>query len=137
MKLSPTSKQSSATTKKSTFSNQALTEIPQKINDEIIDFRSLFGTFCAPGPPLGRIWQPRGDQVNSGHHFYMIFDAILKRNWSENRTKMEPKGWQNGGKINGQIDVRRDSRKHRFLRALPHGIPGFAGFDFNVFFVIF
>ena len=70
------SKQSSATTKKSTFSNQALTENPKKIDHESIDFRSLLDTFCAPGPPLGRIWQPRGDQVNSGDHFYMIVDGF-------------------------------------------------------------
>ena len=72
------SKQSSATTKKSTFSNEALTEIPQKFDHEIIDFRSLLGTFCAPGPPLGRIWQPRGDQVNSGDHFYATFAGFGK-----------------------------------------------------------
>ena len=36
-----------------------------------------------------------------------------------------------------QIDVRRDSRKHRFLRALPHGRPGFAHVDFSVFLLIF
>ena len=36
-----------------------------------------------------------------------------------------------------QIDVRRDSRKHRFLRALPHGRPGFAHVDFYLFLMIF
>ena len=36
-----------------------------------------------------------------------------------------------------QIDVRRDSRKHRFLRALPHGRPGFAHVDFSIFSFIF
>ena len=35
-----------------------------------------------------------------------------------------------------QIDVRRDSRKHRFLRALPHGRPGFAHVNFSGFLLI-
>ena len=70
------SKQSLATTKKTTFSKQELTEIHKQIYHKIIDFRSLLGTFCAPGAPLGRIWQPRGDRVNSGDHFFSIFDGF-------------------------------------------------------------
>ena len=57
---------------------------------------------------------------------------------------MEPKWSQKGGKMEGklmenrvQVDVRRDSRKHRFLRALPHGRPGFAHVDFSGFLLIF
>ena len=70
------SKQSLATTKKTTFSKQELTEIHKQIYHKIIDFRSLLGTFCAPGAPLGRIWQPRVDRVNSGDHFYTISDGF-------------------------------------------------------------